>query len=47
MYKIYKIEDCNGLIYIGKTIQNVNDRFNQHKRSKKKDVSSKELDLVN
>ena len=49
MYKIYKIEDCNGLIYIGKTIQNVNDRFNNHKADKKRDrsCSSQQLDLDN
>ena len=50
MYKIYKIEDCNGLIYIGKTIQNVNDRFIKHKSNKKikiTDCSSHKLDLFN
>ena len=49
MYKIYKIEDCNGLIYIGKTKQSISRRIATHKDDKKRDnsCSSKQLDFLN
>jgi len=34
MVKIYCIEDCDGLKYVGSTIQTLKRRFNQHKCSK-------------
>ena len=48
MVKIYCIEDCNGLKYVGSTKQKLNKRLTQHKCDKKrKNTSSKKLDLDN
>jgi len=51
MFKIYVIEDCNGLKYVGQTKQNLNARFRSHKSEKKTNKSrscmSKLLDLDN
>jgi hypothetical protein len=47
--QIYCIEDCNGLKYVGSTIQTLKERFKVHKYHKKKNnhCSSKKLDLDN
>ena len=48
MYKIYKIEDIHGKIYIGKTKQKMSKRFSTHKNDKemqKRYCSSEKLDL--
>ena len=45
MYKIYKIEDIHGKIYIGKTKLKISYRFNLHKENKNDDCSSRFLDL--
>ncbi len=47
--KIYCIEDCNGLKYVGSTIHNLNERLSRHKYDKKMamNTSSKKLDLDN
>ena len=42
MVKIYCIEDCNGLKYVGSTIQPLNERLSHHKCKK---CSSRELNL--
>ena len=49
MVKIYCIEDCNGLKYVGSTIKTFKKRLSQHKSGKKKtqNCSSKKLDLDN
>jgi hypothetical protein len=48
MYKIYLIEDINGLKYVGKTIQKLNMRFSAHKSKQSiKKYSSWRLDLEN
>ena len=46
--QIYCIEDCNGIKYIGSTIQELNTRLIEHRSTKKKHkCSSKKLDLDN
>jgi len=47
--KIYCIEDCNGLKYVGSTTQTLKSRLISHKGGKKfgKNTSSKKLDLDN
>ena len=49
MYKIYCIEDINGLKYIGITKQILNQRFHNHKadRNRKSHSNSIKLDLDN
>jgi hypothetical protein len=36
MFKIYVIEDCNGLKYVGRTTQNLQRRLSSHKSEKKR-----------
>ena len=43
MLKIYCIEDCDGLKYIGSTIQPLNERLSKHRWCK--DCMSRELNL--
>jgi len=43
--QIYCIEDCNGLKYVGSTIQTLKKRFSEHKR--KNTCSSRKLELKN
>ena len=45
MVKIYCIQDCNGLKYIGSTKSSLKHRLGQHKSDKK--TTSRELDLQN
>ena len=46
--KIYCIEDCNNLKYVGSTKQKLKTRLAQHKCDKKRrNSSSSKLDLVN
>ncbi len=45
MVKIYCIEDCNGLKYVGSTKRTLKERFNHHKSHK--NCSSRKLDLDN
>ena len=45
MVKIYCIEDCNGLKYVGSTIQKLNVRLNHHRCHDQ--CKSKDLDLYN
>ena len=49
MEKIYLIEDCDGLKYVGRTKQKLSKRFAKHKYNKKmgKYCSSTKLDLDN
>tara|TARA_R110000803_G_scaffold66262_3_gene127637 strand:+ start:175 stop:624 length:450 start_codon:yes stop_codon:yes gene_type:complete len=48
MIKIYLIEDCNGLQYIGSTYRDLSVRFKEHKwDSKRGDCNSCKLDLDN
>ena len=49
MEKIYLIEDCNGLKYVGRTTLTLAERFKSHKSDKKRDhtCSSRKLDLDN
>ena len=48
MEQIYLIEDCNGLKYVGRTIEKLSQRLRKHKYDKKRGVcSSKQLDLEN
>ena len=49
MYKIYCIEDINDLKYVGKTKQNLSDRFHKHKSDYRsgKNCSSCKLNLYN
>jgi len=49
MIKIYFIVDIHGLVYVGATKKELNERMRQHKYNKKKDYlcSSKLLDLDN
>ena len=50
MVNIYKITDCNGLIYIGSTKSTVRERLSNHRYEKKKGrirCSSHKLDLDN
>ena len=49
MVSIYCIEDCDGLNYVGSTIQTLSKRFNEHKSRKKtgKTCSSRQLNLDN
>ncbi len=44
--RIYCIEDCNGLKYIGSTKRTLKIRLTEHK-SKRKECRSRELDLEN
>ena len=50
MIKIYSIEDCDGLKYVGSTKRDVSCRLNEHKYEKKRGTSkstSKKLNLEN
>ena len=45
MVKIYCIEDCNGLKYVGSTIQKLNQRLNDHRSHN--ECMSRKLNLDN
>tara|TARA_R110001592_G_scaffold6836_7_gene37449 strand:- start:258 stop:656 length:399 start_codon:yes stop_codon:yes gene_type:complete len=48
--KIYCINDCNGINYVGSTKEELNVRLNHHRSDKKKEYrhcSSEKLDLYN
>jgi len=50
MVKIYFIVDINGLVYVGSTILELNQRFSKHKSDKKRNInncSSRILDFDN